>query len=166
MIGLLLVACGGKNPANTNDDTYPYPEGNIYFSAPPVDLGGIMFFESMGLLDVIPKSHAGAHHKQINVTPTTIPIYAMADGQIVNAGKQVLRNHNGLFVDYWMTVQYSTTISVKLGHVGRFTEAIAAKLGPLGENQANEQVRVPVSAGDTLGYVYERSALDIGITDE
>lgn len=65
-----------------------------------------------------------------------------------------------------MTVQYSTTISVKLGHVGRFTENIATQLGPLGINRANEEVRVPVCAGDTIGYVYELSALDIGITDE
>lgn len=176
MIVVLFLSCKGESPVegptDTNDpdpnisDTYPYPDGKIFFTSPPLGLDGVLIFEPMGLLDVIPESHAGAHHNEIDVTPTTIPIYAMADGQIVNAGKQVFQNHNGLFVDYWMTVQYSTTISTKLGHVGRFTEDILTQLGDLGENRANEEVRVPVFAGDTLGYVYERSAFDIGITDE
>lgn len=155
---LLQTSCDDKGGSpGGSQDNYDYPEGKIFFQSLPIDMNGVIFYESIGALDIFPKDHGGFHHKEIQSPNVTIPVFAMADGQITSLGK------GG--VDYFVSVRYSTTISVRLGHVGSFSSLVLDHLSSP-EPGAFEEVTIPVKSGDIIGYVCSCSALDLGLHDE
>ncbi|SDL20834.1 M23 family metallopeptidase [Kriegella aquimaris] len=135
---------------------YNYPEGKIFFDFPPMDLDGAYFYEPMGFMGVFPQDHGGFIHFEYGVDEPTTPIYAMADGVVTELGAS-----GG---DLFMTVKYSTTISGKLGHVGRFANFILDQTEPVIEGSPLD-VEIEVKSGQIIGYISPLSALDIGIHD-
>lgn len=135
---------------------YEYPEGKIFFEYPPLELAGAAFYEPMGSMDVFPQDHGGIVHYEYGVEKPKTPIFAMADGAIIELGK------GG--DDYFMIVKYSTTVMTKLGHVGRFADFIIDQTGPVNEGMPL-MTEIPVKSGDTIGYISSYSALDIGVHD-
>ena len=110
---------GGSNPQELVDKL---PIGRVYFDVSPIDLSGGLIFEPMGSMGTFPKDHGGFHHNQIGIAEPSVGIYALADGVVTVLGKDV--------DDYWIQIRYSTTVSVKLGHLGRFHQSILDKSGP------------------------------------
>jgi hypothetical protein len=135
---------------------YDYPEGKIYFSLPPMDLSGAAYYEPMGRMGVFPQDHGGFIHFEYGVDKPKTPIFAMADGVITELGKPG--------DDYFMVVRYSTTISTRMGHVGRFAEFITNQTGPILDGM-QRNTEITVKSGDTIGYISSYSALDIGVHD-
>lgn len=135
---------------------YNYPEGKIFFDFPPMDLDGAAAYEPMGGFGVFPQDHGGFYHFEYGVDEPTTPIYAMADGVIIELGAG-----GG---DLFMTIKYSTTISTKLGHVGRFADFISDQTDPVIEGSPLD-VEIEVKSGDIIGYISSLSALDIGVHD-
>lgn len=135
---------------------YNYPEGKIFFEYAPMDLTGAAFYEPMGNMGVFPQDHGGFVHFEYGVDEPTTPIYAMADGAVVELGK------GG--DDFFMTVKYSTTISTKLGHVGRFANFILDQTDPIIEGSPLN-TEIEVESGQIIGYISSFSALDIGVHD-
>jgi len=155
---ILGLSCSSDEDALPQKSDYDFPEGKVFFDTPPLDLTGVMFFEPMGLMGVFPKDHGGFHHVELGVPEPLIPIYAMADGQIRGLGKSGL--------DFWVDIKYSTTISTKLGHVGRFEDFILEETGTLIEGRPQENIQINVKKGQIIGYVSSFSALDIGLHDQ
>lgn len=153
----LGLVCSCKEEAPPAEPEYDFPEGKIYFDTPPLDLSGVMFFEPMGLMGAFPQDHGGFHHVEIGVPEPSIRIYAMADGQIKALGKSG--------DDNWVDIKYSTTISVKLGHVGRFEDFILEQTGPLVDGQP-QYIKIDVKKGQVIAYVSSFSALDMGLHDQ
>ena len=142
---------GGPSGSESN-----LPEGKVSFDIHPVDLSGILMFEPMGSMGTFPKDHGGFHHNQVGDSEPSIRIYALADGYITSLGRSV--------EDYWVQVRYSTTISVKLGHVGRFEKAVLDAVGPLAEGQV-KNMSIAVKKGQVIGYMSSLGALDMGLHD-
>lgn len=163
-LGLLvaLTGCSGDGDivgADPTDD-YPYRVGKVFFSHPPVGLDGVFYFESMGALYTpYQEDHGGFFHLEA-LTPgeTTIPVIAPSDGQVT-----VLRTHEGIGDknQHAIHLQVSTTIWLLWGHVGRLSDKLAQEAPPLGTSQ---NVRIPVTAGEVLGYV-AKQALDLAVND-
>lgn len=159
---ILVVSCKedvpvSDPPSEPTSEPYDFPEGKIYFDILPLDLEGVIFFESMGLMGVFPQDHGGFHHVEIGVPEPITPIYAMADGQIDALGKSG--------DDNWVNIKYSTTISTKLGHVGNFEDFILEQTGTLIDGQP-QYVTIDVKKGQVIAYVSSFSALDIGLHDQ
>ena len=151
--------CGKEEPMVDEMEEemgYNYPEGKIFFDFPPIDLAGAAAYEPMGGFGVFPQDHGGFYHFEYDVDEPTTPIYAMADGVVIELGAG-----GG---DLFMTVKYSTTISTKLGHVGRFANFIADQTGPVIEGSPLD-VEIEVTSGQIIGYISSLSALDIGVHD-
>jgi hypothetical protein len=170
-ISLILVftflfstwSCGKEEPMEKEMEEemeeemgYNYPEGKIFFDFPPMELAGAAAYEPMGGFGVFPQDHGGFYHFEYGVDEPTTPIYAMADGAVIELGAG-----GG---DLFMTVKYSTTISTKLGHVGRFANFIADQTGPVIEGSPQD-VEIEVTSGQIIGYISSLSALDIGVHD-
>ena len=156
------ISCSEDNSPSERDSNLPgedsnLPVGKVEFDISPIDLEGVTFFEPMGLMGVFPQDHGGFHHVQIGVPEPSIRIYALADGHISALGKR-----GG---DFWVEIKYSTTISTKLGHVGRFESFILDQSGPLLEGQP-VFMNIDVKKGQVIGYVSSFSALDIGLHDQ
>jgi hypothetical protein len=162
---LAAPSCGGGDggdpaspPDDRDPDPYPYPSGKVFFQSPPVELDRIIIYESLGLLAPDPETHGGFHHQDIGAAEPTIAVLAPADGQILGIGNRPFRGRD----DYWLVLKMSTTISVKYGHIGRIADPVLTESGPIG---AETQVRVPVTAGQVIGFVSPLSALDLAISD-
>ena len=104
---------------------YDYPKGKIFFDFAPLDLDGVSFYEPMGSMGVFPQDHGGFFHYEYGINEPKTPIYAMTDGVVIELGKSG--------DDFFMIVKYSTTISTKLGHVGRFANFILNQTDPVVE---------------------------------
>ncbi|MGI9543689.1 MAG: hypothetical protein ACR2MX_10550 [Cyclobacteriaceae bacterium] len=156
-IFLIAFSCDTNEETPLPDPEYEFPEGKIFFDTSPVDLSGVTFFEPMGLMGVFPQDHGGFHHTEIALAEPLTPIYAMADGQIMALGKSGR--------DFWVDIKYSTTISTKLGHVGRFEHFILDKTGPLLEGQP-QYPTIDITKGQVIAYVSSFSALDMGLHDQ
>ena len=139
VILFLGLSCSSDEDALPHESDYDFPEGKVFFDTPPLDLAGVMFFEPMGFMGVFPQDHGGFHHVEAGVPEPSTAIYAMADGQIRALGKSG--------PDFWVDIKYSTTISTKLGHVGRFEDFILEKTGPLIEGQPQFDVGIDVAKG-------------------
>ena len=154
---MLMVGCDGSE-----EDPQPMPpasnlpEGSVTFSTSPLDLTGVNFYEPMGRFGVFPQDHGGFHHNEIFVIEPQTEIYALADGEINALGRSG--------DDFWIQVKYSTTISVKLGHVGRFADFILNETGALVDGQPKYPT-IEVQQGQVIGYVSAFSALDMGLHD-
>lgn len=158
---ITLSACGGTEPMepNADDDPYPYPVGKVFFTHPPVGLDGVFYFESMGaLFTPYQEDHGGFFHQEIFDGEPSIPVIAPADGQVI-----VLRTHEGSIdgVEHAVRLKVSTTIELLWGHVGRLSDRLAPEAGPLGTSR---DVRIPVEAGEVIGYV-AKTALDLAVND-
>jgi len=166
LVVLLPISCE-KSSADVDSkvDTYSYPEGKIYLEYPPAGLDGIAKFEPRGYVDVFPKPHAGAFLKHPVQMPTTTPVYAMADGQIIGLGEWDTDTPEGVLQEHTIVIKHSTTMTVKYGHVGRLSQKIKAQLPPL-DYRSDNDLSIPISAGDTIAYVFGYSALDILLMDE
>jgi hypothetical protein len=163
LLGIGLAACGGGDPPpagpDPDPDDYDYPVGKVFFSHLPIGLDGVFFYEGMGALYTpFQEDHGGFHHFEVDAAATTIPVIAPAAGQILH-----IRTHVGTRTDpeYAVQLKVSTTIHLLWGHVGRLSEKLAAQAGPLG---ATRDVRIPVEAGEILGYV-GFTALDLAVND-
>ena len=156
------ISCNKDNSPSESDSNLPgedsnLPVGKVEFDISPIDLEGVTFFEPMGQMGVFPQDHGGFHHVQTGVLEPSIRIYALADGHISALGKSG--------DDFWVDIKYSTTISTKLGHVGRFESFILDQSGPLLEGQP-VFINIDVKKGQVIGYVSSFSALDIGLHDQ
>ena len=169
VIPLLLIACSkDNNPPDENSGTgnipgggseveSELPKGKVLFDVSPIDLSGVVFFEPMGSMGTFPKDHGGFHHKQVGVASPNIRLYALADGFINAVGKDI--------EDYWIQIRYSTTISVKLGHVGRLDDAVLAQTGQFSNNEV-KNVAIKVTKGQVIGFVSSLGAVDMGLHDQ
>lgn len=159
---IALAACGDSSVdpnANPDADDYPYPVGKVFFTHPPVGLEDVFYFESMGALYTpFQEDHGGFFHMQLGDEEPTIPVIAPADGQIVE-----IRTHEGTIdgVEHAVRLNVSTTIQLLWGHVGRLSDRLAPEAGPLGTSQ---EVRIPVEAGEVIGWV-AKTALDLAVND-
>ena len=157
---LFLSACEKEyeGPTGQPDEIpdYDFPTGKIYFSYPPIPLEYIQFLEPRGYLDPPASPHGGVHHVDFPKDHSDIPVLALADGLVLNM------EHNGY--DRMVRVQYSNTIHVTFGHVGTFYGPLAERFGD-STNIIRYKVWIPVKAGDTLGFVNPKAAVDWNVTD-
>lgn len=155
-----FVSCDKENdsPPEQRKDTpdYDFPVGKVYFSYPPIPMQSIQVLEPRGYLDPPPSPHGGVHHIDFGKDESNIPVYALTDGLVLGM------DHNGY--DYSVVVQYSTTINVTFGHLGGFYGPLAKRFGD-STNIIMDQVWIPVKAGDTLGFVNPKAAIDWNVTD-
>jgi len=139
----------------------------VFFTSPPVKLDSIVFYEGLGQHGVRPKSHGGFHHPELLNLNTTIPVFAVGDGQITILGNTP-RNRpdlsSSLIDDYWIALKVSTTMICKYGHVGRLSESVLRQAGTITPSAENH-VSIPVKSGDIIGFVSPVSALDFGFID-
>ena len=163
---VLAAGCsGGSGPADPGDpdpppdDGYPYPEGKVSFTHPPVGLDDVSFFESMGAMYTpYQEDHGGFFHPAIFGGEPTTPVIAPAAGQIVEIRTHA--GHDGA-VEHAVRLRISTTIMVLWGHVGRLSDRLAPEAGPLGTGR---DVAIPVEAGEVIGTV-ANTALDFAVND-
>jgi hypothetical protein len=172
-LGLVLLACGDSvGPPGGN---YPFPPGKVFFSHPPIDLGGVASFVAMGEPNVFPRDHGGFPLLVPHTLPANIPVFAVADGVVVLTSNGVraipdvewvpesLRGQE--YDDHLIQLKVSETIIVNYAHVTDFHPSFAEKVGDLPRTESGIEVFVPVEAGDTLAFVGPHPAMDFSVTD-
>ena len=157
-------------------DSYPFPEGKVFFSHAPIDISGARWFIGMGEPNVVPKDHGGFALAEPYVFPASVPVLAVADGVVIRAslgtrsvpaipdapaalwGRQ--------YDDHLLVLKVSETIEVNYAHVTDFQPAFEAKVGNLPRDEVGHDVEVVVKGGDTLGFVGPHAAMDFSVTDK
>jgi hypothetical protein len=163
---------------NRNDNTilisYPFPEGKVYFEFLPIELSGAAYFVPMGEPNVLPKDHGGFPLRNPYTLPASIPVYSVADGVIVVAGRGICyMDHPALppelqgtaYDDFHFILQISTTIRINYAHVSALNFDILPELENLEADERGHNVKIIVQAGDILGWVGPHAAMDFSITD-
>lgn len=132
---------------------------SVPFTHPPMRLQDIGGIEPYGLLvdaHVLPTSHGYVIPKDFHSPRDAYPVYAIADGVIVNV------SHRGEFIgdrrpgkvtdEYQMYIEYSCTFYSYYDLLTSLAPDIAAKVGTLrGFDQRS--VRIPVKAGQLVGRI-------------
>ena len=173
LVLLLLAAAGCKDGGNSILDSYPFPEGKVFFTYPPIDFAGVQSFIGMGEPNVFPKDHGGFPLLHPYTLPANVLVMAMASGVIINVvpGTRTIPDwapasvKGRSYTDYGLNLKVSTTITVNYAHVTTLHPAILAKLGNLPADERGHEVAVPLAAGDTIGWVGPHAAMDFSVTD-
>jgi len=157
-------------------DTYPFPEGKVYFSSAPLDIGEAKWFIGMGDPNVLPKDHGGFVLKHPYVFPAHVPVLAVADGVIIQASHgtravpsipdapQALWGME--YEDHLLQLQVSKDVTVNYAHITAYHPNLIAQIGMLPNDEVGHKVAVEVKAGDTLGFVGPHGAMDFSVTDQ
>ncbi len=169
---LLLSAC---SKGDNIDESYPYPDGKVFFTHPPIDISGAQYFIGMGEPNVLPKDHGGFALAAPYVFPASVPVLAVADGVIIRASNgtravppipDAPENLWGReYDDHLLVLKVSKDVQVNYAHITTFHPTLAAELGNLPKDEVGHGVAVQVQGGDTLGFVGPHGAMDFSVTD-
>lgn len=169
---LAVPACGDGDSIL---DSYPFPDGMVFFTHPPIDVAGAMWFIGMGQPNVMPKDHGGFFLAAPYVFPASVPVLAVADGVIILASNgtravpaipdapEALWGRE--YDDHLLVLKVSESVTVNYAHVTTFHPTLAAELGDLPKDEVGHKVTVVVQGGDTLGFVGPHGAMDFSVTD-
>jgi hypothetical protein len=156
-------------------DTYPFPEGDFYFSSAPLDLTEAKWFIGMGDPNILPKDHGGFVLKHPYVFPASVPVLAVADGVVISVshGTRAVpeipdapQNLWGMeYEDHLLRLQVSKEVIVNYAHITTYHPSLAAAIGDLPADEVGHAVEIEVHAGDTLGFVGPHGAMDFSVTD-
>lgn len=170
-LAILLTACD-----TSVVDTYPFPDGHINFSFPPLDIQQVKWYIGMGDPNVFPKDHGGFVLKNPYVFPASVPVLAVADGVIFLASHgtrsvpsipDAPQSLWGMqYEDHLLRLQVSKNIIVNYAHITTYHPSLVAKIGVLPNDEDGHEVEAIVKAGDTLGYVGPHGAMDFSVTDK
>ena len=167
-----LSGCGENNDSILN--SYPFPEGRVYFQFNPIDLSEVRSFLPMGEPNVLPKDHGGFPLNDPHTLPADVPVFAVAGGVIVVAGHgtRYMENHNvppelagTAYDDYHLILQISKTIRVNYSHISALNFSVLPELMELPADERGHNVEIVVKAGDILGWVGPHPAMDFSVTD-
>ncbi len=170
--GILLASCGGGGSIT---ESFGLPSGRVSFSHSPVDLSGVIGFAPMGEANVLPKDHGGFPLREPFTFPPSVPAIAVADGVIafaVRGTRSVLPIPDapeelwGTTYDDWgLEIEVSGTMKAKYAHVTQLHPDLMERLGSQPADERGRNVRVPVEAGDTIGWLGPHAAMDFSVFD-
>jgi hypothetical protein len=166
----VILACGGDGgpaaPDGPEDDN-TYPVGRITLTHLPVDPELVEAFMGLGNLNVLPEDHGGFFTPRAGgPQEPTIPVYAPADGRIVQIRPDWLDYFAPWGHDLAIVIRASTTMVISYGHMSDFSSEIweVARDFETGYGRTYE-VDIPVKAGQIVGYIGTQGALDFYIGD-
>lgn len=172
-VAILYLSLNGCDEKSIYD-SYPFPEGPVFFQYNPVDLSEMKSFEAMGEPNVLPKDHGGFTIKDPHTLPADVPVFAVASGVIVVAGHgtRYMQGHNvppelegTAYDDYHLILQISKSVRVNYGHVSAINFSVLPELENLAADERGHNVEIVVNAGDILGWVGPHPAMDFSVTD-
>lgn len=164
------------NATNPSDNPYSRQfsrgkcqgKGTVQFTHLPMDIGDIgpvYPYGGMTGAHVVPISHGYIYPVVANSARDSYPVYAVADGYIVNV------EHRAQFIgdgqtgrptdEYQLTIEHSCTFYSYLDLLTSLTPDLAAKIGTTKGNDT-KYVRIPIKAGQVLGRVGGQS-VDFGV---
>ena len=153
-------------------DTYPFPDEPVYFEHLPVDLDGVASFVPMGEPNVYPKDHGGFPLKHPITFPPDVPVFAVASGVIILAGRGTREvfdpsssDFGKPYDDYHFRLQISQHVIVNYAHVTALNFNVMKGLENLPADESSRKVEIVVAAGDTLGWLGPHPATDFSVTD-
>ncbi len=161
LFAIVLFGCGGGDGVT---DIPGLARGRVVFSHTPIDLSGVTSFVPMGEANVMPKDHGG-FPLLAPAFPASVPVFAVAGGTIVVAQRGTRGVEGNTYDDWGLQIQHSTTIRANYGHVTRLHPDLMDRLGGQPADERGRNVRVPVEAGDTIGWVGPHGAMDFSVTD-
>ncbi|MCC5928862.1 MAG: hypothetical protein JJU28_06425 [Cyclobacteriaceae bacterium] len=148
---------------------------SVIFTHLPTDLTKMEEFVPIGQMRVIPKVHGGFLLRNPFQTPSSIPVYAMSKGVIINIIKERrhLTDHGapaamqGMeYHDYHLDIALTSKSMMYYGHIMELSEEIIARAGNIREGRGRRNsVKIEVNPGDVLGYIGTIPGLDIGMYD-
>ncbi len=174
---LFVLAAAGCSSTTTPSGTDPsqLPQGGILFSHSPVELTGVTGFVAMGEPNVLPKDHGGFPLLAPYTLPASVPVLAVASGVIIVAvrGTRFLPDFPTLppadrgraYDDWGLVFQVSSTMQARYAHISMLHPDLLAVLGGQPADDIGRNVEVPVSAGDTLGWIGPHAAMDFSVVD-
>lgn len=170
IILLGFASCKNESPAASEpivEDDYPYPAGRIYLSHLPVDTDRVDGFLGLGNMNVLPEDHGGFFTPRDGwYEEPLIPIYAPADGKIVEIIKDWYEWFAPYGDDYSVAIKVSTTMTVSFGHMSDLSPRILEAAGELQTGYAiPNRVDIEVEAGEIIGYIGTQGAVDWYIRD-
>jgi hypothetical protein len=171
VIVLFAIACNGDSITNS----YPFPEGRVLWTHPPLALSGAESFIAMGEPNVLPKDHGGFRLSNPYSFPASTPVFAVRDGVILKVRHGIRavpeipdapqelwgREYN----DWALQLKVSETITVNYAHVTELHQDILDQIGDIPTDEHDRNVFVVVEGGDTLGFVDPHAAMDFSATD-
>ena len=171
MFVLVTTACN----ENSILDSYPFPDGKVFFTHGPIDISGAIWFIGMGEPNVMPKDHGGFTLAAPYVFPASVPVLAVADGVIILAsnGTRAVPNipeapesvWGREYNDHLLVLKVSKSVQVNYAHITTFHPKLGAILENLPKDEVGHNVAVEVHGGDTLGFVGPHGAMDFSVTD-
>jgi len=173
-LGLLLVVLVFGMDACKEDsvlDTYPFPGEPVFFEHVPVALDSIISFVPMGEPNVYPKDHGGFPLKNPFTFPPEVPVFAVASGVIILAGRGTRSvpdgapNAGNSYDDFHFRLQISRHVIVNYAHVTALNFDVMKGLENLPADESSRNVEIVVEAGDILGWLGPHGATDFSVTD-
>jgi hypothetical protein len=143
------------------------PVGRVWLTHLPVDPENVLAFIGLGNLNVLPEDHGGFFTpREVRLQAPTIPVYAPADGRVV----EIIRDWNPALAPYGhdlhMTITVSTTMTVSFAHMSDFSPKLWGAAADLEPGYASHRrVDIEVEAGEIVGYTGTVGALDFHIKD-
>jgi hypothetical protein len=163
---VIAAAIGGTSYTGMSWGTVrpAHPEGRITFSYLPMDPAQSTGFIGLGNINVLPEDHGAFLAPMDGIgKPSTIPVYAPADGWIEGL---IYDSLPLVGRDLSMRIRYSTTIRTNFGHLSDFSPEIWEASDLLARGFGDYNVNIPVSAGQIVAYTGEQSGFDFYIGDD
>lgn len=160
----ILFAFIGCDSSDSRDENISnLPMGHVNFTHLPVDLNDVSEFNGLGAMQVFPKDHGGFFVKNWDAdAPSNKPVYAPVDGVITVVDVANFRDKGDQ--DLAVTLNVSSTIYIRFGHVDELSDNILSQLGPL--VSGSNRVSVKVTGGEQIGWIGQWPGFDIGIVDK
>lgn len=153
---------GSDGSVSSDENIKNLPKGHVNFSHLPVDLDDVTDFIGLGAMQVFPKDHGGFFVKDwAPSAPSDKPVYAPADGVITVIDLDNFRD--GGDQDLSVTLNLSSTIYIRFGHVDELSDNILSQLGSL--KSGSNRVSVVVTGGEQIGWIGQWPGFDMGIID-
>ncbi len=172
LLTALIAACNNNNPVL---DAYPFPDGQVFFTHPPLDLAGALSFIPMGAPNVQPKDHGGFPLRFAYRFPAATPVLAVRGGVIFEVrhgfrevppipdAPEALWGRQ--YEDWAFRLQVGRNVIANYAHVTVLHPGLRAAFGDIPTDEQRRQVGVVVQGGDTLGWVDPHGAMDFSVTD-
>lgn len=160
----LLVAFIGCDSSDSGDENIGnLPTGHVSFTHLPVDLNDVTSFTGLGAMQVFPKDHGGFFVKDWAAdAPSNKPVYAPVNGIITVIDVANFRAEGDQ--DLSITLEVSSTIYIRFGHVDELSENIRSQLGSLASG--SNRISVKVTGGEQIGWIGQWPGFDVGIVDK
>ena len=156
-----FIGCDSSDSGDENIGNLPL--GHVNFTHLPVELNDVTEFIGLGAMQVFPKDHGGFFVKNWAAdAPSSKPVYAPVDGVITVIDVATFRDKGDQ--DLAITLDVSSTIYIRFGHVDELSDNILAQLGPLASG--SNRVSVKVTGGEQIGWIGQWPGFDIGIIDK